>query len=75
MPFSKDDKIIIQHYHSKGYGRRRILGLWDMGCMEAWMNFNCIHSLEELKVAIVEAWDSISRETLDKLIGGLQEKM
>ena len=24
MPFSREDKILIKHYHSKGYGRRRI---------------------------------------------------
>ena len=24
MPFSREDKILIKYYHSKGYGRRRI---------------------------------------------------
>ena len=48
-------------------------GLW--GAMEARMDFNKITNLEDLKAAIVEAWNSIPQETIDKIIGSFRKRL
>ena len=42
--------------------------------MKSRMNFNRINNLEELKDAILVAWDSISQETVDKMIGAFRKR-
>ena len=72
MPFSREDKILIKHYCEKGYGRTKIRKMW--GVMEAKINFNEITTLDELKPVIVETWNSISQETIDKIIGSFRKR-
>ena len=48
-------------------------GIW--GVMEAKMDFEKINNLDELKRAIVEAWNSISQETIDKIIGSFRKRL
>ena len=45
------------------------------GVMEAKINFNEITTLDELKRVIVETWNAISRETIDKIIGSLRKRL
>ena len=47
-------------------------GIW--GTMESRMDFNRINNIDELKEAIVVAWDSISQETVDKMIGAFRKR-
>ena len=48
-------------------------GMW--GVMEAKMDFNEIDNLAKLKSAIVEAWDSVSQDTIDKIIGSFRKRL
>ena len=71
MPFSKEDKLLIKHYRSKDLDPMDY-GIWST--MEVRINFNKIKNLQELKDAIVGAWESSSQETMDKMIGAFRKR-
>ena len=73
-----EDKILIKHHRPKAYGRQKMLkmfpdyGIWST--IESKMDFNRINNIDELKEAIVVAWDSISQKTVDKMIGTFRKR-